>query len=78
MLNIIYVVLTMHIYGIQVLFHISYYAKSSFYAGYLDIKFIIGTKLVLMLSMLNMPHIYKGAFFVLYIYAKYISLFICV
>ena len=67
----------MHIYGIKGLF-LQYYAKCSFYAGYLDIKFIIGTKLVLMLSMLNMPHIYKGAFFVLYIYAKYISLFICV
>ena len=76
MLNIIYVVLiyTMHIYGIKVLFA-QYYAKRSFYAGFLDIKVIIGIKLVFTLSMLNMPHIYSiKVLFSLYIYAKYNSL----
>ena len=48
----------MHIYGIKVLFA-QYYAKRSFYAGFLDIKVIIGINLVFTLSMLNMPHIYS-------------------
>ena len=65
MLNIIYVVLiyTMHIYGIKVLFA-QYYAKRSFYAGFLDIK-VIGINLVFTLSILNMTHIYieKRCFF---------------
>ena len=63
----------MHIYGIKVLFA-QYYAKRSFYAGFLDIK-VIGINLVFTLSMLNTPHIYSiKVLFSLYIYAKYNSL----